>query len=136
MAEQMGNWQTIGAEWNGTKLVIDADWGNDDASITMAAIFVASVKVGDVRKNLDMTHDEMATAEGARKAALPLILDSVARCAEHDEEALQEYGIMIGKKIHDVAEGCTRYPRDIDEIGRFESPRSENPPEEAKPWQK
>ena len=66
--------------------------------------------------------------KGARKAALPLMIDSVARPAlKHDEEALQEYGIMIGKKIHDVAEGCTRYPRDIDEIGRFESPRSENP---------
>ena len=27
MSEKIGNWQTFGTEWNGTKLVIDADWG-------------------------------------------------------------------------------------------------------------
>ena len=136
MSEKIGNWQTFGTEWNGTKLVIDADWGNDDAPITMAAVFVAAVKVGDIRKNLALTHEEMETAEGAKKAVLPLILDSVARCAEADEDSLKEYGIMIGKQIHDVAVKCVSYPRDIEEIGRFDHPRSESLPEGAKPWQK
>ena len=70
--EWLNKWETgkqLGQSGMAQRWSLDADWGNDDASITMAAIFVASVKVGDVRNNGDMTHDEMATAEGCKEGS-------------------------------------------------------------------
>ena len=119
MSEQIGNWQTLGTTWNDKKIVLDANWSDDKCKIVMAIVQIADTTVGDVRKHLgDVTPEDAETLEGAKKMALPLLVEGVASCAQQDEQAMQEYGIMIGAKIRDIAMELKPMSRDLDEISR------------------
>jgi hypothetical protein len=119
MSEKIGNWQTLGTTWDDKKIVLDANWSDDKCKIVMAIIQTADVTVGDVRGHLgDVTPEESETLEGAKKLALPILIDGVANIAQQDEKALAEYGIMIGAKIRDIAMELKPMSRDLDEISR------------------
>ena len=119
MSEQIGNWQTLGTTWDDKKIVLDANWSDDKCKIVMAIVQIADTTVGDVRKHLgDVTPEDAETLEGAKKMALPLLVEGVASCAQQDEQAMQEYGIMIGAKIRDIAMELKPMSRDLDEISR------------------
>ena len=104
MSEKIGNWQTLGTTWDDKKIVLDANWSDDKCKIVMAIIQTADVTVGEVKKHLgNVTDTEAETLEGAKKLALPILIDGVATVAQQDEQAMQEYGIMIGAKIRDIS---------------------------------
>jgi|TARA_R110002020_G_scaffold225657_1_gene435716 hypothetical protein len=114
----MANWQSFGTIWdNHTMLIVDADWENDDSRITMAAVYVAQPTVGTVREQMGM--DETVTGEdvaSAYKLALPMMINSVASCAEADEETMRGLGIMVGVRIKEVAESMKPVSRTIDDL--------------------
>ena len=119
MSEKIGNWQTLGTTWKDKKIVLDANWSDDKCKIVMAIVQTADTTVGDIRELLgDVTPEEAETLEGARKMALPLLVEGVASCAQQDDEAMQEFGIMIGAKIRDAARELKPMSRDLDEISR------------------
>jgi len=119
MSEKIGNWQTLGTTWRDKKIVLDANWSDDKCKIVMAIVQIADTTVGDIREHLgDVTPEEAETLEGAKKMALPLLVEGVASCAQQDDEAMQEYGIMIGAKIRDTALELKPMSRDLDEISR------------------
>ena len=119
MSEKIGNWQTLGTTWGDKKIVLDANWSDDKCKIVMAIIQTSDVTVGDVKAHLeDVTDAEAETLEGAKKLALPVLMDGVASVAQQDEQAMQEYGIMIGAKIRDIAMELKPMSRDLDEISR------------------
>lgn len=119
MSEKIGNWQTLGTTWGDKKIVLDANWSDDKCKIVMAVVTTADTTVGDVREHLgDITPEESETLEGAKKMALPILIEGVASIAQQDEQALQEFGIMIGARIRDIAMELKPMSRDLDEISR------------------
>ena len=119
MSEKIGNWQTLGTTWDDKKVVLDANWSDNKCKIVMAIIQTADVTVGDIKEHVgDVTDEEAETLEGAKKLALPILMDGVATVAQQDEQAMEKFGIMIGARIRDIAMELKPMSRDLDEISR------------------